>query len=108
MNQINLTHAAFAKARSDVDRAAERLQRDRDTIDQRVSAYLGAGWTGVAADSFVEAWDDWKVAAGDVLEGLRAMELLLEATHRDFVETDDASQQNLDQLSARLVDRLGG
>lgn len=108
MTQINLTHAAFARAMSDVDVGAERLRRDRYAIDRRVTGYLGSGWTGVAADSFVEAWEEWKVAAGEVLEGLRAMGQLLDAAHRDFVQTDEASQAALDQLAARLVDRLEG
>lgn len=107
MDQINLTHAAFAKAKSDVQAGAERLHKDRDSIDQRVTGFLGSGWTGEAADSFVDAWDDWKAAAGDVLQGLNAMRELLDATHRDFVESDEFSQRSLDQLSARLIDRLG-
>ena len=108
MSQINLTHDAFAKAKADVAHGVERLQRDRSTIDQRVSGFLGRGWTGVAADSFVEGWGEWKDAAGEVLEGLRAMGELLDAAHHDFIAADDSSQQSLDQLSARLVDRLGG
>lgn len=107
MGQINLTHAAFAKAKSDVQAGAERLHRDRENIDLRVSGFLGSGWTGDAADSFVDAWDDWKAAAGDVLQGLRSMGELLDAAHRDFVQADDASQVNLDQIAARLIDRLG-
>lgn len=107
MTQINLTHAAFAKAKSDVQVGAERLQKDRDTIDQRVTGFLGSGWTGSAADSFVTAWGDWKAAADDVLQGLTSMGELLDAAHRDFVQSDDSSQQALDRVSARLVERMG-
>lgn len=107
MSQIDLTHAAFARAQHDVATGCDRLKTDRDAIDQRVSGFLGAGWTGVAADSFVEAWDEWKLAATDVLDGLTAMGQLLDAAHRDFVAADDLSQQSLDQISARIVDRLG-
>ncbi|MGN0065834.1 MAG: WXG100 family type VII secretion target [Nocardioides sp.] len=107
MEQVHVMHEAFAKARTNVSDAQERLRNDRDRIDRRVTGFLGTGWTGEAADSVVDAWDDWKVAAGEVLEGLVAMGVLLEATHRDFVEADDASQERLDQLAARIVDRLG-
>ncbi|MCW2815441.1 MAG: hypothetical protein JWN84_2896 [Nocardioides sp.] len=107
MSEINLTHAAFSTAIADVAEGSDRLRRDRDRIDLRVRGFLGRGWTGVAADSFVEAWDDWKLAADDVLEGLTAMGVLLEAVYRDFVATDEASQQALDSISARIVDRLG-
>jgi len=107
MGQVALTHAAFAKATSDVQVGAERLQRDRDTADRRVTQFIGSGWTGEAAESFVEAWGDWKVAAGDVLDGLTAMGELLDAAHRDFVASDEASQGQLDRVSARLIERLG-
>lgn len=107
MNQINLTHVAFDKAKADVAAAAERLQHDRSAIDQRVTGFLGSGWTGAAADSFDRAWDDWRDAARDVLSGLRAMRELLDAAHRDYATADHSSQQQLDQLSARLIERLG-
>lgn len=104
---IELIHQAFNKGKSDVREAAGRLTKDRDDIDRRVSGYLGQGWTGIAADSFVDAWDDWKLAATDVLEGLVAMGELMQAAHTDFIEQDDASQQKLDAISARIIDRLG-
>lgn len=108
MSQITLTHAAFAKAKSDVQLGSERLKKDRDSIDERVSGFLGSGWTGVAADSFVEGWEEWKAAAGDVLQGLVSMGELLDAVHQDFIQADDSSQNSLDQVSARVIDRLGG
>ena len=104
---INVIHDAFATAKSDVAAGAARLEADRTRIDGRVSGFLGSGWTGVAAESFVEAWSDWKVAAKDVHDGLVAMGELLDAAHRDYVEADDSSQQQLDQLATRLIDRLG-
>ena len=107
MEQVNLTHAAFAQAIRDVQDAASRLHRDRDRIDERVSGYLGSGWTGVAADSFGEAWAEWKTGATDVLEGLVAMGELLNATQKDFIQQDDASEQAMKQIAARIVDRLG-
>lgn len=102
-----MSHGAFAKAIDDVHVAAARLRTDRDRIDGRVSGYLGSGWTGIAADSFVEAWEEWKAGATDVLEGLEAMGQLLDATRRDLTDQDDASQQALDHVAARIVERLG-
>lgn len=107
MEQINVTHAAFAEAIRDVRDAASRLHSDRDRIDDRVSSYLGSGWTGIAADSFVEAWADWKTGATDVLEGLVAMGELLDATQKDFIQQDDASEQAMNQIAGRIIDRLG-
>ena len=89
MNQINLTHASFEQAKRDVAAGVEKLRTDRDRIDGRVSGFLGSGWTE------------------NVLQGLDAMGQLLDAAHRDFIASDDASQASLDRLSARLIDRLG-
>lgn len=107
MTTVALIHQAFDKGKTDVRDGAERLRKDRDDIDRRVTAFLGAGWTGVAADSFVDAWDDWKSGATDVLEGLAAMGELLDAAHRDFISADGESQQHLDTIAARIVERLG-
>lgn len=104
---IQLVHDAMRTAKSDVHTASERLARDRRTADRRVSAFLGSGWTGVAADAFSDAWDEWVHAADQVKAGLDAMAELLDAVHRDLVQSDDASQQSLDQISQRIVDRLG-
>nr|MBA3783382.1 WXG100 family type VII secretion target [Nocardioides sp.] len=95
---INVIHQSFAQAKSDVQEGCSRLESDRSKIDGRVSGFLGSGWTGVAAESFVEAWSDWKVAAKDVHDGLVAMGELLDAAHQDFIQADDSSQQQLDQL----------
>ncbi|ROR91041.1 WXG100 family type VII secretion target [Nocardioides aurantiacus] len=107
MQQFNLTYAALDKAKADVDAAADRLQTDRTNIGRRVSGFLAGGWSGVAANAFVDGWDEWKNAAGEVLTGLRSMRELLEATQRDYVAADDSSQQHLNTVSAKLIDRLG-
>lgn len=107
MDQVQVSHAAFAKAKDDVHDAAERLRTDRNAIDARVRGFLDAGWSGEAATSFSEAWEEWKESAGEVLNGLTAMRELLDETHRDFIASDDSSQQRLDALSARLIERLG-
>lgn len=104
---FSLIHAAFDQAKADVRDGAARLHKDRDDVDRRVSGYLGSGWTGVAADSFVDAWDDWKLAATDVLDGLVAMAELLDAAHADYIAQDDGSQRKLDQISSRIIERLG-
>lgn len=104
---IKLLHEAFTQGKADVREGAARLRHDREAIDRQVGGFLGQGWTGVAADSFVLAWDEWKVAAGDVLDGLVAMGELLEAAHTDFVEQDAGSQARLDAISERIIARLG-
>jgi WXG100 family type VII secretion target len=83
------------------------MHQDRGLFDERVRGFLDAGWRGVAADAFNQAWQDWLTAATDVEDGLAAMAELLDATQRDFNAQDDASQDSLDRVSARIVARLG-
>lgn len=107
MTTVQLIHEAFTQAKTDVREGAGRLKQRRDAIDMRMTGFLGSGWTGVACESFVEAWEDWKLGADDVLEGLVGMGQLLEAVHQDFTQQDTESQQRLDQISARIIERLG-
>ena len=104
---VQMIHASFTRGTADVRAASERLAHDRDDVDARVRGFLAAGWSGVAATAFAEAWDDWKRAADDVKQGLDAMADLMAAVQRDFIEQDTASQASLDAVSARIVDRLG-
>jgi WXG100 family type VII secretion target len=103
---IAMVHQAMTKAKTDVAAASERLADERTKADRRVTGFLGSGWTGAAADSFVDAWDDWKLAADQVKDGLDAMAQLLDAVHRDLTQQDAASQVALDRISQRIVDRL--
>ena len=104
---ILLIEQAFTKGKADVRDAATLLRQGRDDADRRVTGFLQSGWTGVASASFVEAWDDWKVASIDVLDGLVAMAELLDAAQLDFVAQDQASQARLDTISSKINDRLG-
>ena len=103
---LRLEHAAMRTAVSDVHRAHEELTDARAKADQRVSSLLSAGWTGIASDAFSEAWTDWLAGAQQVEAGLEAMGQLLDAVHRDMTAQDDGSQAALDQISARIVERL--
>ena len=104
---INITHESMRRAVQDLDRASHRLADEWTRADHRVSGFLRSGWTGVAADRFDGAWQDWIVAAGQVHDGLRSMSDLLSAVHADFIRQDDESQRGLDAISQRIVDRLG-
>lgn len=104
---IQLIDAAFRQGINDVDTAAKALKTDRDRIDKIITGYVQKGWTGVAADSYLEAWEDWRDGADIVLDGLTTMGELLQAAHVDFTRQDAKSQAELDALSALIVARLG-
>jgi WXG100 family type VII secretion target len=92
---INLDDAAFDRGRADVREAAHRLRSARDRAAPRVTGFLEAGWSGLAADAYTEAFEDWRMAAQRVEDGLTAMAELMDATQRDLHARDAAASQVL-------------
>ncbi|WP_181309625.1 WXG100 family type VII secretion target [Nocardioides campestrisoli] len=104
---VNLTHDSMRRAIAALAKASHQLAEDSARADLRVTAFLDSGWSGVAAERFDEAWQEWKTAAEQVQDGLTSMSELVKAAHADLVHQDDESQRRLDSLAQRLVDRLG-
>jgi WXG100 family type VII secretion target len=104
---VNIVHEEMRAALSDLRAASARLTDDRRAADREVSALLDGSWTGAAADAFADGWSDWCAGADRVKVGLDAMCDLMEAAHRDLVVNDDASQDALDRIAQRIVERLG-
>ena len=104
---LAVDHVAFRSAIRDVREAANELERARAEAARRVGAFLEGGWTGLAADSFADAWSEWRRAADDVLTGLVSIGNLLDATHTDISARDLDADAALDRVSARLHTRLG-
>lgn len=104
---INVSHDDFATTVAGVRIAADRLAERRDHVCREVDALLAGAWRGAAADSFAEAWEEWRLAAQRVLDGLDAMGSLLDAAHRDLSGQDDRARLRLEAVAARVVDRLG-
>ncbi len=75
--------------------AAHRLRTARDRADHRVTGFLEAGWAGLAADAYAVAFEDWRLAARRVEEGLDAMARLMEDTQRDLHGRDAAAAEVL-------------
>jgi WXG100 family type VII secretion target len=99
---IAIDHATFQAAIGDVRDAATELQRVRDHAARQVDAFLHGGWTGLAAESFADAWSDWRRAADDVLTELVTIGDLLDSTHSDLSARDVGADIALDRLRARL------
>lgn len=98
---------ALDEAAQAVRRAAAQLRRDRDDVHRRVAGFLGHGWTGQAADSFVDAWRGWWCGTVDVLDGLDAMGALLATTREDYASVDAGSAAGVARVADRLVEALG-
>ena len=104
---IAVDHAALQAAIRDARDAAIELEHLRDQAARQVDTFLQGGWTGLAADSFADAWSDWRRAADDVLTGLATIGDLLDAAHRDLTASDLYAHAALDRVSERLHARLG-
>ncbi len=104
---IALEHATFQAALRDVRHASDELQRLRDQATRQVDAFLQGGWAGLAADSFADAWSDWRRAADDVLTQLVTIGALLDAAHDDLSARDLDAHAALDRVGERLSARLG-
>ena len=104
---IALDHAAFDAALRDVRDAADELQRTRDQAARQVDSFLQDGWTGLAAESFADAWADWRRAADDVHGQLVTIGDLLDATHQELSASDHGADAALDRVGGRLRARLG-
>ena len=92
---INLDDAAFDRGRADVREAAQRLRAARDRADHGVSGFVRAGWRGLAADAFAHAFEDWRVAARRVEDGLTAMAELMDVSQCDLHARDAAVAEDL-------------
>jgi WXG100 family type VII secretion target len=103
---IELDHAVFDSVLRDVRDAAAELRDAREQATRGVDAFLQSGWTGVAADSYGEAWGDWSRAADDVLSGLLTIGNMLEAAHADLTEPDLDSHMAFGRIATRLHERL--
>ena len=104
---IDLDHDDFNATVAGVRTAADHFAVRRDHVCREVDALLAGAWRGAAADSFAEAWADWRLAAQRVVDGLVAMGSLLDAVHRDLSDRDEQAHVRLDAVAARVAERLG-
>lgn len=104
---LQVIHPAFTRAVADVRDAADELALTRRSVDRRISGFLGVGWRGDAAESFVAPWGAWVLGATEAERGLAALAELLAATQRDIRREDEESHRALDAVAARIIERLG-
>ena len=98
MTTVALIHEAFSKGISDVRAGADRLRRDRDTIDRQVSGFLGAGWTGVAADAQQEAHQEWTQGMLTMREALADLRTAARTAHENYTGAAETHVSMWDQL----------
>ncbi len=108
MGTMAYTQQALVQAMADLREARATLVREKGELDHEVTALLGTGWHGTAADAFKVGWDDWRDGLVDVEEGLDAMAELVHAFLVEMGDTDAESRHQLDAVAARIVARLDG
>lgn len=101
--EIRLGHPALDRAVAEVDTGADSLGSTRRRAATHVGRLLDGGWSGAAADSFADAWEEWLAGADQVLDGLRSIGAALELTGRELMTADATAGGT----TARLTERLG-
>ena len=104
VTSMSMEFPALADAVAALRSTADDLDRGRTTLHQSFASFLGGGWTGQAADSFVSGWDEWSDGVGSVLDALASIAGLLEDHGRDVQAQDDSASS----ASGHLQSRLGG
>jgi WXG100 family type VII secretion target len=102
VTSMSMDYPALAHAISEIRATADDLDRGRTTLHGSFGSFLGGGWTGQAADSFVGGWDDWSEGVASVLDALRSIADLLEQHGTDVHLQDTVAALDQGHLHARL------
>ena len=81
---------------------ADHLTREKAKVSADIEALTSAGWQGMAADQYAQAWQDWVEGADRVLDALRAESRLLAIQRQDFQSTDGTISDGMSALHSRL------
>jgi|GEM_PF-1919720 len=102
---INLIQADLAEAVAALSQVADRLEDRRTATEHQVDT-LVERWSGAAATTYVEGWEEWRSGSREVTTALRTMADLIRAAGRDVTEADEASRTASAALTGRVADRL--
>lgn len=105
---ITMSHPDLAQAVVGLRRVADHLERRREKAEHQVDTLLDGGWSGAAASSYLEGWQDWRAGCVDVIGALSTMADLAVAAGADLDVADIASSDAHGVVSARLAGRLSG
>lgn len=95
---IKVRPAALDQAVADVSAAARLLHESAETAERQVTGLL-SDWQGAAADSFADAFDEWRRAAAACLAALDDLGAGLGVTRAAFVTSDDAADRQLGRVA---------
>ena len=102
MSEMSIQYAALTSAVGDVHHTADQLDQGRTHLHESFASFLGSGWTGGAAESFRDGWDDWSHGVGEVLDALRTIGDLMTEHSKDLQQHDGAVHGSMSGLQSRL------
>ena len=100
--EIRLGDDALTEAVAGVRRALDGVDATRRRAADRVELLLDGGWSGSAASSFADAWQDWLGGAAVVSRGLVDVGVALATIDRDLRGTDLTAADRASTLAERL------
>lgn len=99
---LALVHDEIAAAVAELRDVAVTLADERRRTDLAVEVLLDGGWSGRAADAYLEGWTDWRAGCDQVLEALAAMAELVGSCAATQTELDESVAAALRSLAAAL------
>ncbi|WP_433601508.1 WXG100 family type VII secretion target [Nocardia sp. CA-135953] len=66
-----------------------------DEIDKRVATIQGDGWTGVAAQAYADAHNQWASGAREFAEGVREISDAAKQAHADYTSAIETNRKML-------------
>lgn len=99
--------AAMAHASRMVADLADDVRREHERLGGEVSGLLGGGWSGVAADQYSRAWQQWCDGMLKILAGLHTESQLIAQSQAAYESSDADATGRMQPLASRLQSRLG-
>src|SRR3954470_1638195 len=105
---MSMSYPALAHAVAELRGTADELDRGPAPLHTSFGSFLGGGWTGQAAESFVGGWDDWSDGVSAVLDALGSLTDLVVQHGRELQAEDLGASLSVDRLHSRLGGAGGG
>ena len=99
---IRLEHPEFRASVADLEHACDLIATARARASAHVGSLLDESWSGRAAASFADAWEDWLAASDVVVRSLSSLAEVLGDVHGVITAVDTCNASALDRVAGRL------
>ena len=101
-DDLELDPVAFGRAQDQLSNVYDDLVAEQRALERTMSTLFSDGWTGVAADEFVDGWADWRTGCNDVLDGLVRMNQAMTTVSIGLHLSDTHNHDAIDRVRSRL------